>query len=123
MNAQEALWALPTELGNLWWLVCAAFALPAAVLMLLKLIINEPFGLLTVSRSIIVGSLVAFGMAPLNSGWIPWGVLMASAGGLMAAVLIATGWCTRKNQSASLSRIVWNWISGHQHQAKNGAGD
>lgn len=123
MNAQDALWLLPTELGTLWWLICAAFALPAASIMLLKLIINEPFGLLTVSRSVIVGSLVAFGMAPLNSGWIPWGILMASVGGCMAAVLLATGWCNRPNPSASLSRTVWNWISRPQHQPKNGAGD
>lgn len=122
MNAQDALWSVPTDMGNLWWLICAAFALPAAILMTVKLIINEPFGLLTVSRAVIVGSLVAFGMAPLNSGWIPWGVLMASVGGLMAAALIATGWCTRKDQSISLSQAVWRWIASHYHAPKNGTG-
>lgn len=115
MDAQDALWHIPTEMGGAWWLICAIFALPAATAMLLKMIINEPLSLLTVSRVIIAGSLVAFGMSPLNSGWIPWGVLLASIGGAMAAILIATGWCNMKSQNMPFQHRVRQWMTAHIH--------
>lgn len=122
MNPQDALWQIPTELGNVWWLICAAFSLPAATLMLLKLIINEPLSLLTISRTIIVASLVAFGMAPLNSGMVPWGVFLASVGGFMASILLATGWCNRADQRLrTLPRVLWHWLTGRERG--NGLGD
>lgn len=122
MNPQDALWQLPNALGNSWWLICAMFSLPAAALMMLKLIINEPLSLLTISRTVIVASLVAFGMTPLNSGWLPWGVLLASVGGFMAAVLLTTGWCNRADQRIrTLPRVLWQWLTGQE--PRNGHGD
>lgn len=110
MNPQDALWQIPSELGSIWWIICAIFALPAAALMLIRLIINEPVSLLTITRCVIVASLVMFGMVPLNSGWIPWGVLLASVGGLMASILLVTDWCNRTD-GASLPRAIWQWVT------------
>lgn len=110
MDAQTALWALPSRLDDIWWLVCAAFALPSAMMILVKMVINEPINLLTTSRVVIAGSLFFFGMVPLNSGFIPWGVLLACVGGFMTTTLIATGWCHREDQSLTVSRAIWNWL-------------
>lgn len=115
MDAQTALWALPSKLDGIWWLVCAAFALPAATLIVVKMIINEPINLLTTSRVIIAGSLFFFGMTPLNSGFLPWGALLACIGGFLTSVLIATGWCNRPNRNDTVPRALWRWAVGKLH--------
>lgn len=101
---------IPTALGNWWWLLCSVFALPAAVIMLVKMVLNHPLDALLVARIVIVGSLVMFGLSPLNSGWTPWACLLASFGGFMAAVLLATGWCQRANQDEWLVPALWRYV-------------
>lgn len=106
MSPQDFLWSLPTSLGVGWWLMCSALAIPAAGVMLIKLVVNEPFNMLTLTRAVIVCSFVAFGLVPLNSGWLPWGVLLASLGGLMASLLLAVSWCHRPDKLAWLQSIL-----------------
>jgi hypothetical protein len=106
MNAQEALWYPITVIGPGWWLLCSAFALPAAVLLFLTMIMNEKMSALLLSRVLILGSLVCFGLIPLNSGWMPYGVMFASVGGLLTTVLIATKWCDRTDKWEVLRRLA-----------------
>lgn len=117
MNAQDILWSLPATLGNTWWLICAAFAVPAGMGMFLYMIMNVPFSGLLLARMIIVASMVCFALAPLNSGWIPWGVLFASVGGLYATFLIASDWCGRENKWHDLGAWVRKQIHGNHHGA------
>lgn len=102
MTPQETLWAFSNHFGQSWWLMCSAFALPAAFIILLKMVINEPFSTLLVGRVFLMGGFLAFGIVPLNSGWLPIGVLLASIGGFISAILIATGWCVRSGEILSL---------------------
>lgn len=115
MDAQTALWVIPNKLGDAWWLVCAALAVPSAFMILLKLVINEPFNLLTTARVLIAASLFSFGMVPLNSGFLPWAALMSCAGGLLTSVLMITGWCNRQDQSLTVLRALLRWIIGKIH--------
>ncbi len=105
-TAQDALWYFPTVLGPTWWLICSAFALPAAVLLFLAMIMNEDFSALLVGRLMIMGSLVCFSLLPLNSGWLPFGVMFASVGGLWTTILIATKWCDRTDKWEVLRRLA-----------------
>jgi len=115
MTPQDTLWAFSNHFGDGWWLLCAAFALPAAFIMLLKMVINEPFSALLVGRVFLMGGFLAFGVAPLNSGWMPIGVLLASIGGCVSAVLIATNWCARKDQSLTIPSALWKWAMSYMH--------
>ena len=115
MSPQDTLWAFSNHFGNSWWLVCSAFALPAAFIMLLKMVINEPFSSLLVGRVFLMGGFLAFGVTPLNSGWLPIGAMLVSMGGLISAVLIATNWCSREDTSVSMPRAIYRWVMGHLH--------
>ena len=110
MSPQDALWTIPNGFGATWWIVCSALAAPAALIMFVTMVMRHPFSALLVARVLIVGSLVCFAAIPLNSGWLPWGVLLASAGGLMAAILIATGWCEREDQSLTIAAALGRWV-------------
>ena len=111
MSAQEALWNLPNQLGGWWWLLCSAMAIPAAVMIMVRMVINEPFSLLTTARTLIAASMFAFGMIPLNSGFLPWAVLLTTAGGLLSSILIITNWCNRPDQSLNALQTIWRWIT------------
>lgn len=104
-EAQTALWYIPSQAGLLWWSICAVAAGTAALTMFLYLIMNQKFSGLLLSRMIITMSLVCFALVPLNSGWLPWGVLLASFGGLYASFLIATNWCDRHDKWEVLMSI------------------
>ena len=110
-NAQDVLWSLPSHLGPLWWVICTLFAGPAATMMVLYMIMRHPFNALMVSRLMILGSLITFALIPLNSGWLPWGVMLASVGGLLTTFLIASHWCER----AHPWRDVLQWLQGWRH--------
>ena len=97
-NPQELLWAIPSATGTGWWLVCSAFALPGAGLCFLYLIMNERMSPLVFGRLMMTGGLIAIGLVPLNSGWLPYGVLLLSAGGFYSYFLIATNWCGRHDK-------------------------
>lgn len=105
MSAQDALWMPANYLGAWWWLICAAFAMPAAVLLFLTMIMNEKMSALLIARLLILGSLVCFALVPLNSGWLPFGVMFASVGGLFTTILIATKWCDRADKWEVLRRV------------------
>ena len=117
MSPQDTLWAFSNHFGNSWWLVCSAFALPAAFIMLLKMVIHEPFSSLLVGRVFLMGGFLAFGVVPLNSGWMPIGAMLVSVGGFVSAVLIGTGWCERKDKSISMPMAIWNWVMARLHDA------
>jgi hypothetical protein len=116
-NAQDLLWFIPNLLGNWWWVVCAIFALPGAVLCFLYLIMNERFTIIILSRAIMSGGLVLIGMTPLNSGCLPWGVLLLSTGGCLAYFLLATNWCAHPDKWS----IIRAWIRsvGHRQHDNN----
>ena len=116
MSAQDLLWALPNKLGNAWWLLCAAFSAPASLGMFLYMAMNQPFSGLLLARLVIVASLVCFSLVPLNSGWLPWGVLLASIGGAYATFLIVTDWCGREHIWHDLGAWVRRRM-GHGHGA------
>ncbi len=123
MSAQDALWHVPNYFGDAWWLASALMAGVAAFIMFATMILHHPFSALLVARILIVGSLVAFAMAPLNSGWVPFGVMLASAGGLMASILIATGWCERPDQSLTIGRALLRWLRSHLYDPLHGTED
>lgn len=106
-NAQDALWAIPTSMGPAWWMISSIFAGIGALTMFLYMIMNQPFSGLLVSRIILMGAMVCFALVPLNSGWLPWGVMLASVGGAYASFLIATNWCERQNKW----RDLWGAIA------------
>lgn len=98
MNAQDALWGPANYLGHGWWYICSAIAGTAALTMFLYMIMNQKFSALLVSRVILTASMVCFTLIPLNSGWLPWGVLLAAVGCFYASFLIATDWCNRHDK-------------------------
>ena len=115
-NPQDLLWSIPSSLGNGWWLICSAFALPGAGLCFLYLIMNERMSVLVFSRLLMTGGLLAIGLVPLNSGWLPWGVLLLSAGGFCSYFLIATNWCNRHDK-LDIIRLWWAKVIGAGHVA------
>ncbi len=97
MSWQETLWAVPSALGGWWYLLLAAISGPAALVMFAYMILGQPVGARLLARLLLLAALVAFTLSPLNSGWLPWGALLASAGGLMVAALSASD--SRKEKS------------------------
>lgn len=109
MSAQDLLWWLPSHMGDNWnWLV-AAFAAPAVILMTLWMIVGHKWDALLLSRLLMLGAFVCFALAPLNSGWLPWGALLASMGGLLTSVLIATNWCGREDKELKMHTALGRW--------------
>lgn len=106
-NPQELLWAVPSAVGNWWWVVCGVLAITAAILCFLYLIMNERFSAVIFSRVLMTGGYIAIGMTPLNSGWLPWGVLLLSAGGAYTYFLLATNWCMRHDKWS----IIRGWMN------------
>ncbi len=118
-NAQALLWYLPNALGHGWWYICAVIAGCAAVTMFLYMIMNEKFSGLLMSRTIMCGGLLCFALVPLNSGWLPWGVLLISIGALHASFLIATDWCNRQDKWQRVREILTGRRKAqdaHQHR-------
>lgn len=111
MNAQDAVWFVPNLFGSWWWVICAVPAAIAAALLFVTMVMNHPFDLLLVARIMVVGSLVSFACAPLNSGWVPWGILLASNGGLLTSILLATKWCERPDKSVTIPVALWRWAA------------
>jgi hypothetical protein len=111
-SAQDLLWSVPNFVGDWWWVACAIFAFPAALLCFLYLIMNEKFTIVILSRAILSGGMMLIGLTPLNSGCLPWGVLLVSTGGCLAYFLLATNWCAHDDKWA----IVKAWIRGGGHR-------
>lgn len=110
MTAQELLWWLPSQMGNGWNWAVAAFAGPAVILMTLWMIVGHRWDALLFSRLLMLGSFVCFALTPLNSGWLPWGALLASIGGLLTSVLIATNWCGREDKALKMHTALGRWM-------------
>ena len=107
MEAHPFLEWVPHTIGHRWWyLACAAIALAACLTSFLFMIMNEKFSELLLSRVIICGGMLCFALVPLNPGWLPWGVMLTSAGYLFAAFLIATDWCHIENKWAHVRSIL-----------------
>ena len=101
-SAQDLLWYVPAMLGHGWWYICSAMALASALTWFLYLIMNERMSPLLVARMTICFGMVAFALVPLNSGWLPWGVMITTSGVFYSGFLIATNWCHRVDKWASL---------------------
>ena len=109
-NPQDLLWALPNLMGHGWWYMCSGLAAAALLTIFLYMIMNERFSSLLVARAMLAASMLCFALVPLNSGWIPWGVLLACTGSLYTAFLIATDWCHRHDKW----QTVWNILTGRK---------
>lgn len=107
---QQLLWECPTFFGRIWWLVCACFAGPACILILAYMVHNQKWGALLISRLLVMVGLLCFSVTWLNSGFLPWGVLLVSIGGCMSSAMIATDWCNRPDQSTTLLGDGLRWI-------------
>lgn len=87
MSTQQALWAIPTLLGEWWWIICGAMALPAAFIVFARSIMNHDVSPATICKFLHVCSLVAIAAVWLNSGWIPWALALNAFTGLLWALL------------------------------------
>lgn len=112
MSWQEILWSLPSELGWKWYALWGAFGLAAALIMFFKLIVDEPFSALLVSRVIFALGLVMIPLCALQPGYERWIVVPYAVGGLLSAVLIATDRCNRPDKSLTIGAAVWRWLCG-----------
>ena len=125
-DPQELLWRLPNMLGHGWWYMCSGIATAALLTIFLYMIMNEKFSGLLVARSLLALSMLCFALIPLNSGWLPWGVLLLSAGGFYSYFLIATNWCNRHDKW-DIMRGWWLKLVGprvhynHEHRPKVGS--
>jgi hypothetical protein len=106
MNAQDALWYLPNALGHGWWYIVSGISAAALLTIFAYMIVNERFSRLLVARVLLAGSMLCFALVPLNSGWIPWGALLASLGCLHTAFMIATNWCERHDKWQRMREIL-----------------
>lgn len=87
MDAQTALWLLPTRLGDVWWIAAAIVALPAAFFLLVHRVINESLDANSLANALSVFSLFLIGMVWLNSGVMPWSIQASALTGGFRALL------------------------------------
>ncbi len=106
ITAQDLLWKIPGAMGHGWWYMCSAIATAATLTMFLYMIMNQRFSGLLISRVLMTGGMLCFALVPLNSGWLPWGVLLISIGALHASFLIATDWCNRHDKWQRVREIL-----------------
>lgn len=118
-DPQELLWRIPNAFGHGWWYMCSGIATAALLTIFLYMIVNEKFSGLLVARSILAGSMVCFALVPLNSGWLPWGVLLSCVGSLHSAFLIATNWCERHDKWDIVKAI---FLGRKEHRAHRRTG-
>lgn len=107
---QEVLWAFPNSFGFWWDATWGVMALTAALIMFVKLILNHPFDALLVARSIMAFGLFLVACSAINSGWQRYVPMFFAVGGFMSTVLLATGWCERKNKSTTMLRAAMAWF-------------
>lgn len=98
---QEVLWAFPNSFGFWWDATWGMLALIASLILFVKLILNHPFDALLVARSIMAFGLFLVACSAINSGWQRYVPMFFAIGGFMSTVLLATGWCERKNKSTA----------------------
>ena len=113
-NPQDLLWSIPNMLGHGWWYLCSALAFIAMLTSFLYLIMNEKLSALLLSRVLLCAGMVCFWLIPLNSGWLPWGVLLTTSGYALASFLIATNWCHRQDKWETFRAI----LTGRKHADK-----
>ena len=117
---QEVLWAFPNSFGFWWGATWGALALIASLIMFVKLILNHPFDALLVARSIMAFGLFLVACSAFNSGWQPYVPMFFAVGGFMSTVLLATGWCERKNKSTTMARAFILWLLRHRPRRDDG---
>lgn len=109
-NWQEVLLALPTQLGWIWTLTIGLISLAAAAIMFLAMILHHEFSALLVSRVVLGLGLLLQALTVLQPGWQPYANACYAVGGLLSSSLIATGWCTREDQSVPMWRAIVGWL-------------
>jgi len=109
---QDVLWAIPGHMGWGWQALWGVLALVAAGIMFVKMIVNEPFSALLVARVLLGIGLLLIPLQLLQPGWQPWIDAFYAMGGFLSSVLIATGWCTRPDQSVTMTKAIGRWIIG-----------
>lgn len=110
MSPQEVLWAIPNSFNGWWPWIVAAFSGPAAIIMLVKMILRHPFDALLVGRCIIAGGLVCFTYRPFNSGLTEIGIAHLVVGSLLSSILLASGWCNREDKTVMLVPFLFHWV-------------
>lgn len=101
MNWQNELWTFAYQVS---WIEVplAVLALVMSLVTFVKMVMNHPMNLLTLSRVIICAALFASFAELFNSGWekpLKW---MFIIGNSLAGFLIITNWCERKDKIAYL---------------------
>ena len=110
MTAQDLLWMIPSACGGWWNVLVSALAAPACVITFLWMVHGQRWSSLLFARLLMLGGFVCFALIPLNSGWLPWGALLTSAGGLLTSVLIATDWCNRPDKTVKMHTALGRWL-------------
>lgn len=104
MTSQDTLWALPTSMGSVWWLLCAAMAFPAALTVFFKSVMNQRISAVTICKFLHVCSLIGISGIWLNSGWLPWTVALTALSGLLWACLPVLQWLRERGVARDTRR-------------------
>jgi len=112
MSWQELLWAIPSGMGWRWYALWGAVAFVAASIMFFTMILRHEFSALLVSRVVLGLGLVLIPLCTIQSGWQPYVPAFYAVGGLLSALLIATGWCNRTDRSLTVTAALWRWARG-----------
>jgi hypothetical protein len=125
-NWEELLTFLPNLLGGWWQATMSVLALLGAGILFFKMIVDEPFSALLVTRVGFGVSLLLTALKPLQPGWGPWAEVLFVLSSLGSSLLIATGWCHREDQSVSMGKAIARWIIARfdaMHLANRAAAD
>jgi CHASE2 domain-containing sensor protein len=107
---QEILTAVPDRMGWLWFAGWGVLSLVGAAILFVKLIVNEPFSALLVSRALLGIAMLLIPLSALQPGWQPWINAFLAMGGCLSSVLIATNWCNRPDKSVGPLRAIGRWV-------------
>lgn len=96
INSQDMLWSIvdPT-----WWAGYAIVCAMGALLWFRFILSTHDRDALTVARLIMLGGFIMGAFVMVNSACQPLSAALLATGGAMSAVLISTGWCTRRGRA------------------------
>lgn len=113
MTWQTALWDMVNACGRWWDIVVGLIALLSALILFLKLLLNERFGAMFLARFLTGVGLLATIFIPLNSGWTKIALALLVAGCTLSILLTATGWSHRAVRLTTVFGVLGHWVYGH----------
>lgn len=90
---QELLWAVPSDLGRLWYLIWGIVAGAGAVLIFVTAVMPAPPSLATLARVVYLIGAMLIPMAAINSGWQPWIPAFYASSALLGALALTIDRC------------------------------